>query len=148
MAGEKRFRTSLLGFKKSDVNYYIEKILKEFDDKLKENEDEISVLKGQVKDFKFRYDDMMKKSDQINEDRAKIAEVLVRAQEKAELMIEEARVQAMEEKKKLESLVEEEKEKLVDIKVEMKSIKTEIVSTLRKYESQINQIIGEDVREE
>ena len=36
MPGEKRFGTSLFGFKKSDVNSYIEKILKEFDDKLKE----------------------------------------------------------------------------------------------------------------
>jgi hypothetical protein len=30
MAGEKRFGTSLFGFKQSDVNSYIEKILREF----------------------------------------------------------------------------------------------------------------------
>ena len=44
MAREKRFRTSFMGgFKKSDVNAYIERILKEFDEKLKSKDDEISV---------------------------------------------------------------------------------------------------------
>ncbi len=41
MSGEKRFRTSLFGFKKSDVNLYIEKILKDFEDRLREKDEEI-----------------------------------------------------------------------------------------------------------
>ena len=144
MAGEKRFRTSLFGFKKSDVNYYIEKILKEFDDKLKEKDDEVASLKNQMRDVRTKYDDLSKKADQINEDRAKIGDVLIKAQEKAEMILEDARLQAFEEKKKLERMVEEEKEKLVDIKQELKILKAEVVNTLKKYETQLNEFAEND----
>jgi F0F1-type ATP synthase membrane subunit b/b' len=141
MAGEKRFGTSLFGFKKSDVNAYIEKILKEFDEKLKEKDDEINSLKNQSRDLKSKYEDLLKKAEQINEDRAKIADVLIKAQEKAELIVEDARMQAIEEKKNLEQMVEAEKEKLVDIKQELKTLKSEVINTLKKYEGQLSDMI-------
>lgn len=144
MAGEKRFRTSLFGFNKSDVNLYIERILKEFDDKLRQREEEISLLKTQNKDLRSKYDELMQKADQINEDRAKIAEVLIKAQEKAERMIEEGVNQANVEKKKIEQQVEQEKEKLVDIRSEIKMLKAEVVSTLKKYDHQLGNMMREE----
>ncbi|MCX7842595.1 MAG: hypothetical protein N2489_05925 [Clostridia bacterium] len=144
MSGEKRFRTSFFGFKKSDVNTYIEKMLREFDDKLKEKDDDIASLKNQQRELRIKYEDLAKKTDQINEDRAKIADVLIKAQEKGQLIIEDARMQAIEEKKKLEEMIEQEKEKLVDIKQELKVLKAEVVNTLRKYEEQLSGIVEEE----
>jgi chromosome segregation ATPase len=145
MPGEKRFRTSFMGgFKKVDVNSYIEKILKEFDDKLKEKDDEIVSLKNQSKDIRVKYEELAKKADQINDDRTKIAEVLIKAQEKAELMLEDARIEALEEKRKLEGVIEQEKERLVDIRQEMKNLKSEVVNTLKKYETQLGTFVAED----
>jgi chromosome segregation ATPase len=145
MPGEKRFRTSFMGgFKKADVNAYIEKILGEFDDKLKEKDDEIASLKNQTKDFKSKYEELSKRADQINEDRDKIAEVLIKAQEKAETMLEDARQEALDEKKKLEDIIELEKEKLVDIRQEMKTLKSEVVTTLKKYENQLGLFVLEN----
>ncbi len=145
MPGEKRFRTSFMGgFKKADVNSYIEKILGEFDVKLKEKDDEIGQLKSQNKDIRSRYDDLLRKADQINEDRAKIAEVLIRAQEQADQMLENARQEALEEKRQLEDAIEKDRERLVDIRQEIKGLKGEIVSTLKKYESQLVTIVQDE----
>lgn len=145
MPGEKRFRTSFMGgFKKADVNAYIEKILGEFDAKLKEKDEEISQLKAQNKDIRARYEELLKKEEQINEDRAKIAEVLIKAQEKADLMLENARQEAAEEKRRLEDAIEQDKERLVDIRQEIKVLKDEVVETLKRYESQLSTIVGED----
>lgn len=145
MPGEKRFRTSFMGgFKKADVNSYIEKILGEFDIKLKEKDDEIGQLKSQNKDIRTRYEELLKKADQINEDRAKIAEVLIKAQEQADLMMENARQEALDEKRQLEDAIEQDKERLVDIRQEIKGLKGEIVSTLKKYESQLVTIVQDD----
>jgi len=145
MPGEKRFGTSFMGgFKKADVNAYIEKILGEFDDKLKEKDDEIASLKLQGKDTRTKYEELQKRSDQINEDRAKIAEVLIKAQEKADLMLENARLEALEEKRQLEETIEHDKEKLVDIRQEVKSLKGEIVDMLRKYESQLGEVVRDE----
>ncbi|HEX2946363.1 MAG TPA: hypothetical protein VHT96_10455 [Clostridia bacterium] len=145
MPGEKRFRTSFMGgFKKADVNTYIEKILREFDDKLKEKDDEIAGLKLQSKDVKAKYEELLKKSDQINEDRAKIAEVLIKAQEKAEMMLENARLEALEEKRQLEETIEQDREKLVDIRQEVKTLKGEVVNMLKKYETQLGEVAREE----
>ena len=111
MAGEKRFGTALFGFKQSDVNSYIEKILREFDDKLKEKENEIIELKNQCRELRIKYEDMARKTDHFNEDRAKIADVLIKAQEKAELILQDARRQADEERRRLSQMTEQEKRK-------------------------------------
>ena len=148
MPGEKRFRTSFMGgFNKADVNTYIEKILREFDDKLKEKDDETTVLKNQNKEYKFKYEELLKRADQINEDRDKIADVLIKAQEKADLMIEDARAEALDEKKKLEDVIEQERENLVDIRQELKMLKSEVVSTLKKYESQLGTFLKDEDEE-
>jgi len=144
MPGEKRFRTSLFGFGKSDVNSYIEKILREFDDKLKEKDGEISSLREQLKEVKANYEALGAKTERINDDRAKIADVLIKAQEKADKILEDARIEALEEKKKLEEVIEQEKEKLVDVKRELKLLKEEAVNTLKKYEQQLDGIVGEE----
>ena len=141
MPGEKRFGTSLFGFRKSDVNSYIEKILKEFDDKLKEKDEEIAILRNQSRELKAKYEELAAKENQINEDRTKIADVLIKAKESAELILEDARIQAIEEKRKLEELIESEREKLVDIKAELKSLKSDVVNTLKKYEGQLDEFI-------
>lgn len=146
MAGEKRFRTSMFGFEKSDVNSYIEKILKEFDDKLKSKDDEISSLKNLNRDIKQKYEELTKKAEQINEDRVKIASVLLKAQEKAELMLEEARSEAVEEKKKLDTMLETEKEKLVDARQELRNLRNEALNLLRKFEEQLSEAAGNEIQ--
>ncbi len=145
MPGEKRFRNSFMGgFKKSDVNIYIEKLLKEFDEKLKNKDDEIAVLKNQNKDLRHKYDDLSKKSDEIGESRSKIANVLIQAQENAEKILENARLEALEEKKKLEEMIEKDKEKIVDIRSEIKTLKSGVVALLRKYEDQLTELAREE----
>lgn len=147
MPGEKRFGTSMFGFKKSDVNAYIEKILREFEDKLNEKDDEISALKSQLRDLRTKYEELSMRADQIKDDRSKIADVLIQAKENAELILENAKLQAIDERKKLEDMVEREKEKLVDIKAELKTLKSEVVNTLKKYEGQLSEMIEVEAEE-
>lgn len=141
MPGEKRFGNTLFGFKKSDVNYYVEKMLKEFDDKLKEKDNEISAIRIQNRDLKTKYEELLNNSEHINEERVKIAEVMIKAQEKANLILDEAQDKAIDEKRKLEKMVEEEREKLVDAKEELKLLKQEAINTLKKFENQINLVV-------
>lgn len=145
MAGEKRFGTSLFGFKRSDVNSYLEKILREFDDNIKEKEAEISTLKNSNKEIKAKLEELLEKAEQVNEERAKIADVLVRAQEKAEFMLEEARAKANEEKKVLEEMIEKEREKYVDIKKQLKELKCTAADVIKSFEVQVDGLAKEEV---
>jgi cell division initiation protein len=149
MPGEKRFRTSFLGgFKKSDVNSYIEQLVEQHSAEVKANEKEIENLKNQCKEYRLKYEELLNKSSQIEEDRAKIADVLIKAQEKAERMVEDARIEALEEKKKLEDTIEREREKLVDIRQQIKTLKSEFVSALKRYDSQLGSFIDESEGED
>lgn len=65
MPGEKKFGTSLFGFNKSDVNAYIEKIIHEFDQRLKEKDDEISNLKLQIREMKARFESAANESESL-----------------------------------------------------------------------------------
>lgn len=142
MAGEKKFGTSLFGFKRADVNAYIERIIREFDQRLKEKDDENTSLRAQVKDLKTRYEETFQEVEAITRDKEKIAGVLLQAQEKAENMITEAQARALEEKAYLDQVLEAEREKIVDIKHELKSLKNQIADILSKYEQQIDETIS------
>lgn len=143
MAGEKLFSTALFGFKKMDVNSYLEKMNKEYEEKIKIKEREIADIKAQYRDVKSKYDVLSINIDQVKEDREKIANALITAQEKAGVIIDEARKQAADEKKMLEQQVENEKEKLVDIKQELKVLKVEVVDKLKRYEGELSAFIKE-----
>lgn len=149
MAGEKKFGTSMFGFKRADVNAYIERIIREFDQRLKEKDDENSNLKTQVKDLKAKYEDAWQEADKVMKEKEKIAGVLLQAQEKAETMMVEAQEKALKEKSRLDQVLETEKEKIVDIKRELKGLKSQIADILSKYEHQIDEaVLNIEKREE
>lgn len=145
MPGEKRFATSLFGFKKADVNSYIEKILREFDEKIKDRDSEISLLKNQIRENKLKNEELVKKSEQAHEGKDLIADVLIKAQEKAELIMEEARQAAKKESDRLDMLLEEERERLVDMKEQVRILKSGILNTIKKYDQQLTDVYEDKV---
>jgi len=143
MAGEKRFRTSVFGFKKSDVNLYIEKMLKEFDDRLKEKDNEINNIRNQLREYKSKYEDINRKYEEIGNEQKKIALALITAQENAKNILDDAKNKALEEKKRMDKLIEEEKEKLVDMRGDFMELKSKIIGILSKYDRQLGDVVDE-----
>lgn len=141
VAGEKKFGSSMFGFKRSDVNAYIERIIREFDQRLKEKDEENAMLKFQIKELTAKYEQLSQEAENLIRDKEKIAGVLMQAQEKAEAIMEEARGRAVEEKARLNQLLESEREKIVDIKRELKNLKNQITGILSRYQQEINETV-------
>ena len=139
MPGEKKFGTSLFGFNKSDVNAYIEKIIHEFDQRLKEKDDEISNLKLQIREMKARFETAANESETLAREKERIAGALITAQEKAESMLEEAKSKAEQEKIRLDAALEAEREKIIDIKHDIKMMKSQVVEALARYQDSLNE---------
>jgi len=139
MSGEKKFGTSLFGFNKSDVNAYIEKILYEFDHRLKEKDDEISNLKLQIREMKARYESAAQNSEFFAKEKERIASALITAQEKADAIIEEAVRRAEEEKNRHEQALEKEREKIIDIKRDIKTMKEQVADILTRFLGELNE---------
>jgi len=138
---EAKFRTSAMGYNKNDVNAYIEQTSEEYQTKIKEKDDELVKLRNQLKECKTQIDDHSKKATESNDEKAKIAEVLIKAQTTAESILEDARKAAIEEKRKIEEDIEKERERLVDLKSEIKKLKDTVKVTLKAFEKDINEFI-------
>ncbi len=143
MAGEKRFGTSLFGFKKSDVNAYIEKLVIEMNKKIEDKNIELKHLKTQNEELQEKYNKLSLNESEVNLNRSKIADVLITAQEKAENLIKEAQEKAVKEKERLDSMLESEKERIVDIKNELVTLKKEVASKLKMFDEQLTGVIGD-----
>jgi len=139
--GVKRFGISLFGFKKGDVNAYLERVIREFDQRLKEKDEENSRLKAELNEIKEKYDRLFQEADSLIRDKEKIAGALIQAHEKAEAIIQEARDKALTEKMKLNQQLESERVKIVDIKEEIRKLRGHIIDILSKYEKQMDEII-------
>lgn len=139
MSGEKKFGTSFFGFNKSDVNAYIEKILYEFDHRLKEKDDEISNLKLQIREMKARYESAAQNSEYFAKEKERIASALITAQEKADAILEEAVRRAEEEKIRLDQALEKEREKIIDIKRDIKIMKEQVADMLIRFQGELNE---------
>ncbi|NMA67021.1 MAG: hypothetical protein GX957_12430 [Clostridiaceae bacterium] len=139
MSGEKKFGSSPFGFNKSDVNAYIEKILREFDQRLKEKDDEISNLKMQIREMKTRYESATLESAELVKEKELIANALIQAQDKAAAIVEEAKVRAEQEKARLDQELENEREQIIDLKRDIKSIKDHVIEMLSKFQSLLDQ---------
>jgi cell division septum initiation protein DivIVA len=139
MSGEKKFGTSMFGFNKSDVNAYIEKILYEFDLRLKEKDDEISNLKLQIREMKTRYESAAQNNEYFAKEKERIASALITAQEKADAILEEAKERAAEEKVRLEQTLEKERERIIDIKRDIKIMKEQVSTMLAKFQGELEE---------
>lgn len=142
MSGEKKFRTGMSGYNKEDVNEYIERILSEFDSRLKEKDDEIANFKLQLRDVRSKLDQAGTDVSAASKDREKISLVLIQAQQKADSMVEEARGEAEKEKARLEKLLEAHRENLIDIKRDVRDMKTHVTDLLAKYAAQLGEAEG------
>jgi len=143
MAGEKHFGNTLFGFSKQDVNSYIENLIKDFENKIKGYEAEIDRLTNENRELRQKYEKIAAEEERIYQEKERIAEVLLQAQKNAQLMIEEARIKAIEERNKIQEITEKEKEKLVDIKEQIRTLKMVVTNTLKKYEAQLDGIVDE-----
>ena len=104
-----------------------------------EKDDEISNLKLQIREMKTRYESATQNSQTLSKDKERIASALITAQEKADSIMEEAKERAAEEKNRLEAALENEREKIIDIKRDVKTMKTQVAEMLNKYQGLINE---------
>jgi len=142
VSGEKKFRTGMSGYNKEDVNEYIERILSEFDSRLKEKDDEIANLKLQLRDVRGKLDQAGTDVTAAAKDREKISMVLIQAQQKADSMLDAARTEAEAEKLRLEKLLEAHRESLIDIKRDIRDMKAHVTDMLAKYATNLDEAEG------
>ncbi len=141
----KKFRTGLFGYKKKDVYEFIENLAKDMEEQVKQKDGEINNLKTQCEQLKENVVEANNKYSKVENDKEFIANSIIRAEEQAKRIIDEAIEQAKREKELITTEIVVEKDKLRKVKQDLKDLKLYAVSAVKKYEHDIDNVIGEEL---
>lgn len=141
MDNNSKFRYQLFGFNKNDVSEFIETLYKSIDDKFKEKSDETIQLNKQNELLKDQIKDLNDKLSGVDDYKSNIADVLLRAKDHAQVIINEAIKQSEDIKKETNKYIETEKIKLEEFRNDIKNLKHNTADLLVKYNKDIEKIM-------
>ena len=138
MENEKKFSNEMFGYDKREVEEYIKAMKAEYESKIQAEKsdanriaNELTILKRKLEKYETDY---IAKQE-------KVANALITAEDQAKKIIENSRIESMQEKDRIEHLIEMEKEKLFDIKKEVIDLKEKTITLLDKYSSEMNNLL-------
>ncbi|CCZ55832.1 putative uncharacterized protein [Clostridium sp. CAG:1219] len=138
MDNDKKFGSEMFGYDKREVEEYIKALKAEYESKLQSEKsdsnrvaNELTIIKKKLERYETDY----------VERQEKVANALITAEDQARKIIEDARAEALQEKDRIESLIEMEKEKLLDVKKEVLDLKEKSIKLLEKYNNEINNLL-------
>ena len=138
MENEKKFSSEMFGYDKREVEDYIKNLKSEYESRLQaERSDanrisnELTIVKKKLERYEIDY----------IEKQEKVANALITAEDQAKKIVETSRNEAIQEKERIEQLIEMEKEKLLDIKKEVIDLKEKTIRLLDKYSQDMNTLL-------
>ena len=138
MENEKKFNNEMFGYNKQEVEEYLKDMKADYESRLQAERSDVNRLQNEltiVKKKLERYElDYIKKQE-------KVANALITAEDQAKKIVETSRNEALQEKERIEHLIEMEKEKLLDMKREVIDLKEKTVTLLDKYSQEINNLL-------
>ena len=138
MENEKKFSSEMFGYDKKEVEEYIKALKAEYESKLQAEKsdsnriaNELTIVKKKLERYEIDY----------VERQEKVANALITAEDQARKIIEDARAEALQEKDRIEGLIEMEREKLLDVKKEVIDLKEKTIKLLDKYSNEMNNLL-------
>ena len=138
MENEKKFATEMFGYDKKQVEEYVKAMKAEYESKLQAERSDNTRIANELSLVTRKLE--KSETDYISK-QEKVASALITAEDQAKKIIEDSRSEAIQEKDRIEHLIEMEKEKLLDMKREVIDLKEKTVSLLDKYSQEINDLL-------
>ena len=130
---EDNISKGLFGLNKKDVELYIAEIRSDYEAELKKQNTELLAMKAENAKLNERLNEMLNDKRAIEDAKASISEVLIKAEQQAKTIIEDAKNKALEERQEIDTLIEAEKEKLIDTKIELAMLKDKAKDLIAKF---------------
>ena len=123
----------LFGLNRKDVELYIAGIKSDYEAELKKQNTELLAMKAENAKLNERLNEMLNNKKSVEEAKANISEVLIKAEQQAKAIIEDAKNQAIEERQEIDTMIETEREKLIDAKIELAMLKDKAKDLITKF---------------
>ena len=123
----------LFGLNRKEVENYIFEMRNDYEAELRKQNTELLAMKAENAKLNERLNEMLNDKRAIDDAKASISEVLIKAEQQAKAIIEEAKNKAIEERQEIDTLIEAEKEKLIDTKIELAMLKDKAKDLIAKF---------------
>lgn len=140
---EKRLKVRLFGYGKKSVNAYIADLCGRYEKRLSELQEENGVLKKQNTVLTEENAESFKKLCELEGEREFISKAVISAELRAKKVMEETEEEMATLKANKMAEIALANEELEKLKNQINELKASAVATLRKYESQMGDLVGD-----
>jgi len=142
----KLFKTKAFGgYKKDQVEGHIEKLKREYEAELTKKKDRLDELVNENLTLKQRIEELNERIERYMEQEKLISRVLVKAEQRAALIIEEGQMKYNEEMYKIKLEQEKWREKSRAIRSELLDFNNRILDLIENFQSEINYYAAKEV---
>ena len=139
---KKRFRSSMSGYNKDEVNKYIEKMMEEYEAKIAQKDTVINSMQETIDDVQKKHEELKGREDTLHKEKDNITKALFKANELSDQIVKEAKESAFKEVTELEIKAEEEREKIVDLKKQLATLQANAAKLLEKFSDSLEKTLG------
>ena len=137
---ENNLPKGLFGLNRKEVESYIASIKDDYERELMEQTKQLQDMKNENIKLNEKIQALMKEKKEVDASKANISDVLLKAEQQAKQIIEDARKQSEKEKQDIDVLIEEQREKLIDAKIELAMLKDKAKELITKFSDDLTKL--------
>ena len=137
---ENNLPKGLFGLNKKEVESYIASIKGDYEKELMEQTKQLQDMKNENIKLNEKLQALLKEKKDVDASKANISDVLLKAEQQAKQIIEDARKQSEKEKQDIDALIEEQREKLIDAKIELAMLKDKAKEIISKFSDDLTKL--------
>lgn len=134
MNEDRKFKTRLFGYSKKNVNDFIIHFNMETQKRLDEKDDIIE-------DLKKENAELSKKLDALEQEKIFVGDAFLKAEKKADEIIQEAVKEGLAKKAQVENEIKQSAAVLKKINEEIRQLRNNVISSVNKYQSELDDLI-------
>jgi len=137
---ENNLPKGLFGLNKKEVESYIASMKGDYERELMEQTKQLQDMKNENIKLNEKLQTLLKEKKDVDASKANISDVLLKAEQQAKQIIEDARKQSEKEKQDIDALIEEQREKLIDAKIELAMLKDKAKEIISKFSDDLTKL--------
>ena len=136
----KKLKTRLFGYSKKGVAAYVDTIITQYEDKIKELSEHSEKQKRENQTLMEENKELFVRISELEREREFISRAVIAAEEKAQKILDDANTAAEQMKNQTFADLEETRNETEALREQIKTLKLKAVAAIRKYETQLDEI--------
>ncbi len=143
----KKFSTGLFGYKKREVERYLADVVRDYEEELGKKRDRMMELAEEARSLKLQNQEQSKQIEQFIVQEKYISSVLIKAEERAQAIIEEGKRKSLEEMDRIQAEKERWRSKQREIRRELLEFEKTVLGIIERFRDEINYYTAMEISE-